>query len=89
MPKHAFLLLVCLGMSGAIAAMDTTQCSGKHNKAGQKQGVWICRDGKRVVKRERYKDGKLSSYIIYDPKGNIIETMDRKGKVRKFSGCGC
>lgn len=69
--------------------MDTTQCTGKYNKEGQKQGVWICRDGKRVVKRERYKNGRLSSYIIYDRKGNIIETMDRKGRVRKFSGCGC
>ena len=69
-------------------AEDSLICSGK-SKDGLKEGVWLCKKGEKIYRKERYKKGVLQTYLIYDEKGRIIETRNRKGKVKKYTPCGC
>lgn len=71
----------------AKAQNDT--CTGQYDNNKQKHGLWICRDNKHVIKKEHYRHGVLKSYILYNEKGEMIETMNRRGKVKKYTPCGC
>jgi hypothetical protein len=71
------------------AADTTTVCSGKLDKSGNKTGYWICRKNQLIVRKEKYKSNQLVSYMLFDKKGKIIETMNKKGRVKKYSSCGC
>ncbi len=85
------LLIGLLFLSAAeLKGLDSLSCTGKYNKAQQKHGTWVCRDTSgKIVRSERYKHGKMMNYILFNDKGRIIETRDKKGKVRKYNPCGC
>lgn len=68
---------------------DSSHCSGKFDKDSLRHGVWVCRYNKKVIKREKFKHGRSLGYILYNDKGRMIESSDRKGKVRKYKDCGC
>jgi hypothetical protein len=69
---------------------DTLSCTGKSDKSQLKHGTWICRNASgKIIRSERYKHGVMMNYILYNDKGRIIETRDKKGKVRKYNPCGC
>lgn len=86
---RSLLLFVSLCVYQAIYAQDSTTCEGKFDSDNKKHGLWVCRSGGKVVKTERYRHGVLRTYIIYNDKGEAIETRDRKGKVRTLNPCGC
>jgi hypothetical protein len=88
MPRHFFISLLLFCATQAYGS-DSLTCTGKLNKKGEKHGSWVCRNDNRVVRSEQYRNGVLKSYIIYNEKGQIIETRDRKGKTRKYNPCGC
>jgi hypothetical protein len=69
--------------------LDSLACQGKFNANGQKHGLWACREAGRVVRKENYKNGVLTSYTIFNDKGEVIETRNRKGRIRKYTPCGC
>lgn len=73
-----------------LKAADSVVCKGTYTKDSLKNGVWVCRytDG-RIQKKEHYKQGKLVSYMIFDNKGQIIETRNKRGKVKTYKPCGC
>lgn len=72
-----------------LKAEDSIQCSGKFNHKSEKHGVWICKKNQILVKKERYKNGTLITYFLFNEKGEIIETRNKKGKIKKFNPCGC
>lgn len=74
----------------SVKANDTTTiCTGKLDKNGNKAGYWICKKNGLMIKKERYKSNQLISYMRFDKDGKIIETMNKKGKIKKYSSCGC
>jgi hypothetical protein len=84
--------LVCLitFYSNMTKASDTTTvCRGKLDKSGNKTGYWICRKDQIIVRKEKYKSNQLISYMVFDKKGKITETMNKKGRIKKYSSCGC
>jgi hypothetical protein len=84
--------LICIGFLflGLEAwASDSLACQGKYGIDKLKNGIWICRSGKIVRKKEHYKNGVLVSYILFNEKGQMVETKNRKGKIKKFNPCGC
>ncbi len=85
------VLLLALLLSGVFAAQaaDSLACEGKLNKRGQKHGSWNCKKDGKAVRREMYKNGELKGYIIFNDKGEVIETRNRRGKVKKYTPCGC
>lgn len=84
---RVWLLLAFAFASTTLLAGDT--CSGNFDRNKRKHGVWVCREGSKVVKKERYRHGELLTYIIFDEKGKVIESRNRKGKIKKFNPCGC
>lgn len=77
-------------ISAATYAADSLSCKGSNDAAGLKHGVWLCRlSNGRVQKKEHYKHGTLVSYTIFDERGRTVETMNKKGKIRKYTPCGC
>jgi hypothetical protein len=70
-------------------AVDSLSCEGRHNRKGEKNGVWACKKNGQLVKREKYKNGVLKGYVIFNEKGQVIETRNRRGKVKKYNPCGC
>ncbi len=84
--------LICIGFLflGLEAwANDSLVCEGKYTNDSVKNGIWVCRSGKIVRKKEHYKNGVLVSYILFNEKGQMVETKNRKGKIKKFNPCGC
>lgn|GEM_PF-1313054 len=71
------------------AASDTLNCSGLYKQDSLKHGVWVCRSQGRIVRKERYQNGKLISYMRFDERGQIVETRNRRGKVKHYKPCGC
>jgi len=70
-------------------ANDSLVCQGKYSHDTLKNGIWVCRSGKIVRKKEHYKNGVLTSYILFNEKGQMVETKNRKGKIKKYNPCGC
>jgi hypothetical protein len=89
MMYRQFFIAIVLLCSVQAFASDSLACTGKYNKKGEKHGTWACRKDNHVVRREQYKNGMLKGYVIFNEKGQVVETRDRKGKVRKFNPCGC
>lgn len=46
-------------------------------------------DQKHLTRREKYKNGKRVFTWIYNDEGRISETINKKGKHRKFHPCNC
>lgn len=86
-----FALVCCIMFYSNVtkAADTTTVCSGKLDKSGNKTGYWICRQNQIIVRKEKYKSNQLVGYMLFDKKGKIVETMNKKGRVKKYSSCGC
>lgn len=88
-----FALLLCALLHAPahrpLNTQDSAVCTGKFSRDSLKEGVWVCRIGKRVLSKERYNNGKLQTYIRFNEKGQIIETRNRKGKVKTYNPCGC
>lgn len=58
-------------------------------KNGQRNGVWIVKNEEgKIVLKTKYKNGKRIYQYTYQ-NNKIIESIDRKGKVRKVKDCGC
>ncbi|MFT4521825.1 MAG: antitoxin component YwqK of YwqJK toxin-antitoxin module [Bacteroidia bacterium] len=56
---------------------------------GKKSGTWIYNDkNNKILKKERYRKGSLQGTFYYRD-GEIIKHVNKKGKVKKFKGCGC
>ena len=70
-------------------ATDSTFCKGKYTSDSLKYGVWVCQKGNIILKKEHYKNGVLSSYILFNDKGQMVETKNKKGKIKKYKPCGC
>lgn len=84
-----WVLIFFFYLAQQIRAEDSIQCNGKFNHKNEKHGVWVCKNNQTLVKKERYKNGKLVTYILFNEKGEIIETRNKKGKIKKFNPCGC
>lgn len=85
---HLIWILTSIAING-LKAEDTLSCKGKYDKDSLKHGIWVCRKGEMPISKERYKHGKLITYIKFNEKGKMEETMNRRGKVRKIKDCGC
>jgi hypothetical protein len=72
-----------------IHAADSLSCTGRFDKKGVKHGKWACRNSQHVVRTEQYRHGMLIGYTVFNDKGDIVETRNRKGVVKKFNPCGC
>lgn len=70
-------------------AGDTLNCTGAFKQDSLKHGVWICRSEGRIVRKERYQNGKLISFMRFDERGQIVETRNRRGRVKHYKPCGC
>ena len=70
-------------------ANDSTVCKGKYTNDSLKHGVWVCQKGNIILKKEHYKNGVLCSYIFFNEKGQMVETKNKKGKIKKYKPCGC
>jgi hypothetical protein len=71
------------------AAWAGDTCEGSYNSSGKKEGIWLCKKDGKIYRKERYKKGELLTYMLYNEKGQLIETRNKKGKVRKYNPCGC
>lgn len=89
MLKQLLITAFLCFIAEASYAGDSASCEGKFNNKGEKHGMWACRNGGRVVRKENYRNGVLKSYTIFNEKGEVIETRNRKGKVKKYTPCGC
>lgn len=59
-------------------------------KNGEKHRLWMFYDEKGIViKKEKWKNGTLQWQVFYNERGRIIKTVDKNGKEKEFSGCGC
>ncbi len=84
------IIILSIGLNATqIYAADSLQCSGSYSKDSVKNGIWLCRKGNMILRKERYVKGILSTYIIYNEKGQIIETRNKRGKVKTYKPCGC
>lgn len=68
---------------------STFYCRGKMNRDSLQHGVWVCWKGDRLVSKERYRNGKLITRMRFNEKGELIETRDRKGRIKTYKPCGC
>jgi antitoxin component YwqK of YwqJK toxin-antitoxin module len=84
----AIALAFVLSAPHAVAG-DSLVCSGAYKQDSLKHGVWICKSAGRIVRKERYQNGKLISYMRFDERGQMVETRNRKGKVKHYKPCGC
>jgi hypothetical protein len=87
--KSFIFLMLSFCFTTLMASDTATVCQGKKNINGEKHGVWICKKENILFKKERYKNGSLLTYILYNNKGEIIETKTKKGKIKKYEPCGC
>jgi hypothetical protein len=87
--RAALVYFIFFSINEAKASDTSTVCSGKLDKNGNKTGYWICKKNQTIVKKEKYKSNLLLGYILFDSKGKIIETMNKKGRIKKYSSCGC
>jgi hypothetical protein len=86
-PLFFFILFVTCNRAWAD---DSLICTGKSDEAGRKHGVWLCKTQKgKLVKKERYKHGELSTWILYNNKGQMIQSRNKKGRIHKYKPCGC
>ncbi len=85
--KTLFSFLFFIQFNCAFAS--DTLCQGKYDKDSLKNGVWKCTVLNKIVKTMRYKNGVLQNWILYNAKGEIIETRNNKGKIRRYKPCGC
>ncbi len=91
-PLKPRLLLCLLGLTmGKLWAnsADSVVCSGNYVQDTLKHGIWICRTPKYVLQRSTYRYGQLIDYTKFNAKGDIIETRNKKGKVKHYNPCGC
>ena len=89
--KHKVLLLM-FGLSITALKAQTTDslvCKGSFVRDSLKHGVWVCRAKGYVAIRSTYKLGKLIHYTKFNAKGDIIETRNKKGKIKYYKPCGC
>lgn len=86
--KGLVIFLLFLSVNKLSANDTSIICNGQKNINGQKQGVWLCKQNNSILKKERYKNGLLITYTLYN-KGEIIETRSKKGKIKKYEPCGC
>ncbi len=82
------LSLFCIQNTFANTQDSSIICEGKTIN-GNKDGVWKCFQNNKVVKKETYKNGVLKTYSVYNQKGEVIETRDKKGRIRNYKPCGC
>lgn len=69
---------------------DTLSCHGALDKQGKKHGVWLCKNNSgQLFKKERYRHGALSTWMLFNNKGQMVQSRNRKGKIRKYNPCGC
>lgn len=60
-----------------------------HYKLGQKEGIWYELDENgNMFKKEKFKQN-ISQWQIFYEKGKVIRTIDKKGKIKERSKCGC
>jgi len=58
-------------------------------KSGLKWGAWKYYNGNREMTQQiLYRKGKRIWTYTYR-KGEVIESINKKGRVKKFKGCGC
>ncbi|MES2617619.1 MAG: hypothetical protein V4613_07065 [Bacteroidota bacterium] len=85
-----FVFILLMFASHTAYCNDSLSCKGNYDNNGKKNGVWLCKDSQgHLQKKERYKHGVLFTYIIYNSKGQMVETRNRKGEIRKHTPCGC
>jgi hypothetical protein len=87
--KFLFVMCFIFQLSTSFASDTAVICEGKKTASGEKHGIWICKKNGLIIKKERYKKGLLQTYIVYNNKGEIIETRTRKGQIKKYEPCGC
>ncbi len=59
-------------------------------KNGLACGTWLYynKNGS-VIKKEKYKRGLLRYTLLLNEKGQLLESIDRKGKHRMYKPCNC
>ena len=89
-PIRLIFLISFLVIGLTVKGNDSLNCIGKLDKDGKKHGVWVCRNNNgKLVRKERFRHGDLSTWIIYNAKGQMVQSRDKKGKIRKYTPCGC
>lgn len=59
-------------------------------KEGTKCGIWkFFHPTGVILRREKYKNGELAFTWIYNDKGQLIESINKKGKHKKYKACNC
>ncbi len=85
-----FILVTIFSIAFSAKGNDSLSCTGKYGKDGKKTGVWICRNpAGKLVRKERFKHGELSTWILYNAKGQMVQSRDKKGRIKKYNPCGC
>ncbi len=86
----SLLFLLTLLITQTTKGSDTLSCSGKTDKQGKKHGIWLCKSNTgQLIKKEHYKHGELSTWMLFNHKGQLVQSRNRKGKIRKYNPCGC
>lgn len=58
-------------------------------KNGVRHGTWIVKNKEgRIVLKTRYKKGRRLWQFTY-VNNKVVESIDRKGRVKKVKDCGC
>lgn len=58
-------------------------------KKGIRHGIWIVKNEEgRIVLKTKYKKGRRIWQFTY-VNNKVVESIDRKGKVKKVKDCGC
>jgi hypothetical protein len=97
--KVSLLFSLFLGFSAVVHACDST-VTLRHpngNKSLVKKydnglpcGKWsYYSEQQRLTRKEKYKDGLLVFTWIYNDEGRIAETINKKGKHKKYHPCNC
>ncbi len=89
MTAYALTIALAFVLSAPHAVAGDTLCFGAYKQDSLKHGVWVCRSEGRIVRKERYQNGKMISYMRFDERGQIVETRNRRGKVKHYKPCGC
>ncbi len=59
-------------------------------KNGEKHRIWsFYNQNGAITQKEKWKNGKLQWQVFYNERGRIIKTIDKNGKEKELSGCGC
>jgi antitoxin component YwqK of YwqJK toxin-antitoxin module len=93
------LLIVFAGFSLSANACDSAAVTKYSNgnksliakfEKGNPCGKWRYFDEEQhLIKKEKYINGLLVFSWSYNKKGKITETINRKGKIRKYKPCNC